>query len=411
MNYPFGCVVALSRQIGHYHKARFEAAYRVVPGLHVLLVANEVEFKELAAVDGFSFPASSLFDSLSAYRSAITRGGVSTALGRALCDLKPDVLVISGWGSPESFAGLAWAKRNGVPVVVMAESQAHDAPRNWLTELIKSRFVRLCDAALVGGPTHTDYMVQLGMSVEQVFLGYDAIDNDHFERRAAAARSNASARRVAIGLPERYLLATGRFMAKKNFPRLIRCYAAAVASANGDTPDLVILGDGSDRPIIEAAAEATGLGERIHLPGFQGYNVLPDYYGLSECFVHISLVEQWGLVINEAMAAGVPVVASSMAGATAALMEDGVTGYIVAPDDDRAIEIALGKIISAEAAQRTAMGKAAAAAVATWGPERFATGFGNAIACATLRPLQRGLSLLDQALFQMLARTEIKGVK
>lgn len=410
MTYPLGCVVALSRQIGHYHKARFEAAYRLVPGLHVLMTANEVEFKELAATDGFSFPVSSLFGSLAAYQSVIPSGGISTALARALRDLKPDVLVISGWGSPESFAGIAWAKRNGVPVVVMAESQAYDASRKWPTELIKSRFVRLCDAALVGGPTHADYMVRLGMGVEQVFLGYDAIDNDHFERRAAAARSDAAARRFAIGLPERYLLASGRFMAKKNFPRLIRCYAAAVASVGGNTPDLVILGEGAERPIIEASAEATGLRERIHLPGFRGYNVLPDYYGLSEGFVHIALVEQWGLVINEAMAAGVPVVASSMAGATAALMEDSMTGYIVAPDDDRAIEIALGKIMSAEAAQRTAMGKAAATAVAAWGPERFGTGFSNALAYATLRPRQRGLGLLDQALFQTLARTEIKGV-
>jgi glycosyltransferase involved in cell wall biosynthesis len=406
-----GRVVVLSRQIGHYHRVRFQAAHGRVPNLHVLRTAADVEFKELAATEPFSYSISSLFESLDAFHSAICCGELMSVLSNVLTKLQPEILVLPGWGAPESYAGLVWARRSGVPVVVQSESQARDAPRNWINESLKRRFVRLCDAAHVGGPTHVDYVVGLGQSPERVFLGYDAIDNAYFWQGAEAARSEARARRKRLGLPDRYLLASGRFMEKKNFPRLIAAYAAAVSkNERTGTPDLVILGDGANRPILEAAAEEAGVGDRILFPGFRGYDVLPDYYGLADAFVHVSLIEQWGLVINEAMASGIPVIATSTAGATAALMSDGKTGYVVEPEDTRAIEVALKRIIDIDPAQRLAMGQAAAASVADWGPERFADGFADAVTCARTQTRRKGLKPLDCVLFEKLSRTELRGV-
>ena len=97
--------------------------------------------------------------------------------------------------------------------------------RSWWKEYLKSRLVKLCAAGLVGGAAHKDYMVQLGMPAERVFLGYDAVDNEYFRTKADEVRSQSSVVRSQLRLPERYFLASARFVEKKNLPRLIEAYA------------------------------------------------------------------------------------------------------------------------------------------------------------------------------------------
>ena len=121
------------------------------------------------------------------------------AMIEALEHDRPDALGIVGYARPESMAAARWARRRRRPAVLMSESQEIDRPRVWWKELIKRRRVRLFDAALVGGPSHRDYLVKLGMPPDRIALGYNAVDNDYF-----AADGPALARRPAgrIGLPE-----------------------------------------------------------------------------------------------------------------------------------------------------------------------------------------------------------------
>ena len=96
-------------------------------------------------------------------------------------------------------AALGWARRDGRPTILMSESQAIDHPRVWWKEAVKRRRVRRCSAALVGGPRHRDYLVELGMPADRIALGYNAVDNAPLCPPRRAARGPRRPRRAARG--------------------------------------------------------------------------------------------------------------------------------------------------------------------------------------------------------------------
>ncbi len=120
------------------------------------------------------------------------------------------------------------------PTVMMSESTAHDFKRRWYMEKIKSRVIRSVSAGLVGGTLHVDYLFGLGVPREQIFVGYDVVDNEYFSRNTEKARKDRLALRQEQGLPGRYFLASGRFITKKNFPRLVEAFARYLKYSNGE---------------------------------------------------------------------------------------------------------------------------------------------------------------------------------
>ena len=129
----------------------------------------------------------------------------------------------------------------------MSESQEIDERRNRFKEWMKSRFLALCRSALVGGQSHRTYLARLGMLSDRVFLGYDAVDNEHFAHGAAAARADAVEVRRKLSLPDHYFLASNRFIPKKNLPFLLLAFARYRKSCTRTPRDLVLLGDGPMR--------------------------------------------------------------------------------------------------------------------------------------------------------------------
>jgi glycosyltransferase involved in cell wall biosynthesis len=296
----------------------------------------------------------------------------------------------------------------------MSESTRHDSigdrdadpgrpvRRPWWREAVKRRLVRQFSAALVGGTPHRDYVVQLGLPPERVFDGYDVVDNDYFAAGADAARADAPALRDQHRLPERFFLASARFIAKKNLDRLIRAFAAYRKTAGAAAWDLVLLGDGPEKPRLTQLIDELAIRGSVHLPGFKPFADLPAHYGLAGAFVHPSTTEQWGLVVNEAMAAGLPVVVSRTCGCAPDLVTDGVTGLAVDPYDPADITRALATA-AAPAFDRTAMGQAARERVAAWSPARFASNFWrSAEAAVAVGPRPRRLT--SRVLLSVLGR-------
>lgn len=389
----------LTRQIGHYHHARYTGAAEAIGKVTVISTANQGGFSQFLSKETGRYNIVKLFEDRNAYDQAVAEKQLARTLMTALDRLSPDVIAISGWANPESIIGIRWALAHGCGLIMMSESQADDAARSIPGEFIKHRIVSLCHAAFVGGPSHAKYISQLGIPSEHVALGYNAVGNDHFSIGADIARANEKIERERLKLPERYILASSRFIEKKNLPGLVEAYAAARTST--DAPDLVILGDGKERPKIEKAITDLGVVDHVHLPGFFGYEDLPALYGLSEGFAHVSTVEQWGLVINEAMASGIPVVASNRCGASRTVMEDRVTGYIVDPYPDHIAE-GLRALFALDITERKAMGEAAREAIEAWGPARFGSGLLEAAEIAIARKDNRGPAPWDHLLLRML---------
>ncbi|MEL6756026.1 MAG: glycosyltransferase, partial [Pseudomonadota bacterium] len=213
--------------------------------------------------------------------------------------------------------------------------------------------------------------------------------------------------REKFGLPERFVLVSARFIEKKNIPNLIQAYSSALKRVyNG--PDLVILGDGPDRETILRTIADKKLEGRVHLHGFRGYDILPSYYGLSEGLVHVSKSEQWGLVINEAMAAALPVLASNRCGAARTMIKNDVNGLLTEPDVESIAE-ALVKLFSLSVQKRVEIGRAAQETVFKWGPDRFGVGLRDAVQSVKGSVPSRP-SILERVIFGYLSRKVISQV-
>ncbi|MER8710056.1 glycosyltransferase [Mesorhizobium sp. M1088] len=205
-----------------------------------------------------------------------------------------------------------------------------------MKEYLKKIIIRNFSGALVAGGPHERYLNRLGMSSDYIRRGYDVVDNKYFDGGAVNAREHASELRSALGLPDKYFMTCSRFVEKKNLSFLIDEYSAYSREMDEKHPrrvpwDLVIVGDGELRNKLVNKISEYGLRDRVHLLGFRQYEALPAIYGLSKTFILASLVEQWGLVVNEAMASGLPVLVSRRCGCAEDLVVEGENGWIFDP--------------------------------------------------------------------------------
>jgi glycosyltransferase involved in cell wall biosynthesis len=308
--------------------------------------------------------------------AADCRTAITTALDRD----HPDVIGSVGYVRPESMAAARWARSHGLPAILMSESQAIDRPHRWWKEVIKKRRLHWFNAALVGGPTHRDYLMQLGMSAGRIVLGYNAVDNDFFAENACTWRQQPQGRTGLPSVP--YFLTVCRFVPEKNLVRLIKAFARYRAHCDrGVAWDLVLCGDGPLAFQIEQVIAESCCSPAIHRPGFLQSDALSRWYAHAGAFVLPSVSEPWGLVVNEAAASGLPLLVSSLAGCAPVLVPqpDGMTGSQFDPFDVDAIAQKLAWMAALPDRDRCAMGKKAAETVSRWGPDRFAQGVLEAI--------------------------------
>jgi glycosyltransferase involved in cell wall biosynthesis len=183
-------------------------------------------------------------------------------------------------------------------------------------------------------------------------------------------------------LPEQFFLASARYIEKKNLFTLIEAYAdyhARSKQAGDSEPwSLVILGDGVLKPALQGRIEQLHLSDRVLLQGFKQYPELPAYYGLAGGFIHASTTEQWGLVVNEAMAAGLPVLVSERCGCASELVRNGENGYLFNPSDQHTLSDLMTQMSGSEC-NRAAMGQISQDIVEGYGPDKFADGLLKAV--------------------------------
>ena len=275
----------------------------------------------------------------------------------ALEEIAPDVLVVNGWGHVESRISLSWSRSRRCVTVLLSDSVYENVPRSWWKELYKRWVVRNCRSAFVAGTPQARYAERLGIPRDRIFHpGSCVVDNDCWRTHAERARENAGALRESLGLPENYFLSVARFIEFKNIPFLVRAYARYREEAGGSYFGLVLLGSGPEEQRIREAVRASGAPE-VHIPGFLQADVLPTYYGLASCFVMPSShFEPWGLVVNEAMASGLPVLVSDQCGCAEDLVCDGANGWTFDPRDESGLARLMAAVADS-ADRRSAMAR------------------------------------------------------
>ena len=390
-------IAVVFHYIGPYHHARLNAAASrlSVTGFEWLAKAHDAWGK---AGSDARYHKVSLFPE--AAHNNLGSSQLRRAFWSALEQANPDVVAVNGWNDFGSLVAADCCVRRGIPMVVMSESARQDEPRTWWKEMIKRRVVGVYSAALVGGQRHVEYLVELGMPRDSIFTGYDVVDNAYFRRRAEEVRSQKSDVRKQYGLSENYFLASARFIEKKNLPTLIRAYAAyrQKSEASGNPPwDVVLLGDGPLREALNSQLSTFNLHAHVHLPGFKPYDELPVYYALAKAFVHASTTEQWGLVVNEAVASGLPVIVSERCGCVPELVRG--NGFTFDPIDERELPSRLLQIASLSDDERRSLGDASYRIAENFAPEHFGEGLEQAAKLALTHP--RKASLLGRTLIKL----------
>lgn len=312
---------------------------------------------------------------------------LSRLVWQRLSALDPETVLVPGYYTLPAIAAALWARVHGRKSVLMTESCAYDHKRTGWKEELKSIALRLLFGwAVAGGKDHLDYLQQLGFPRDRTARFYDVVDNSMYAEGAAAARQNSAA--ADHGLPENYFLFVGRVAPEKNVHGLLAAWLGY--RSQGGTWPLVIAGDGPNMQMLRVLLQDSPYRADVHFLGLRTSAQLLPLYAFASCFVLPSTLEPWGLVVNEAMAASVPVLVSNRCGCARDLVQHGSTGWVFDPAEERLLVRHLQAIEAMPISERKSVGASGAQRVQMYSPERFGTEVASiADARGTLSGLQR----------------------
>ncbi len=245
-----------------------------------------------------------------------------------LDELQPEAVLVPGYYTLPAMAAMLWARLHGKKAILMSESTRGDHPRKRFTEAIKGAILtRAFQAAITGGKRQAAYMKELGFREANMAGLYDVVGNEYFAEQADYCRERTS--REEWNLPARYFIYVGRLAAEKNISALIAAFAQY--RERGGSLSLVLVGDGPEAGALRQQAAAKGVMDHVVFVGLKDTREIGSYYAFADWFILPSLLEPWGLVVNEAMAAGLPVIVSDRCGCSDDLVESGKNGYSFNP--------------------------------------------------------------------------------
>jgi len=315
------CIVFAN--FGPYHIARVQSAQKVCQsaGINVVgveLAGSIIEYAWQPNRDNLDFELVTICPNY--IYEKLPHAILISRLVKNFRDINPDFLALCGYSEIGMIAALVWAKIFGKKVILLSESKEDDASRSRYKELLKKLIVSFYDAAIVGGQPHQRYLEKLGMPKNSIFFGYDVVNNDDFAPDQIC--------HLPAPIKSPFFLAINRFIPKKNLIFLLSAYAQYLQQVDLTLAwHLVLCGDGEMRSQIEQKIQELEIQDWVHLTGFLQQPELLPYFAHAKCFVHASTTEQWGLVVNEAMAAGLPVLVSNRCGCYEDLVVEGVNGY------------------------------------------------------------------------------------
>lgn len=335
-----------------YHHARLASAQQVLAAQGIRLLGVEL----VHGMNSHAWAKNTVLpDTLVVAERKPT--GFSGWLGfvRALIHLQTkhqaSALFLPSYWPARPFAALVVSKLLGVPVVMMNESHAGSSQAQSWTVMMKKMLPILFQAAFVAGTPHRRHFARLGFPPKKISLGYSMIDGQAFRRRMADETFlEACARKFKV--PARCFLSLGRLVSKKNIPLVVEAYSRLLDGRKEGLPPLVIVGEGEEKEAIFSRVRALGVELWQFEPGADFSSKVDGvcwypfcanaestyFYRQASVFILASLHEEWGLVVNEALASGTPVLVSNTVGAAEDLVDSGVNGFCF--DPRRAEELA-----------------------------------------------------------------------
>jgi L-malate glycosyltransferase len=383
---PAFTVAVVLRTFLPYHAARLRRLRRAFHERGIRLCEIEVASEDAAygflrTQEEVGEPHHCCFPGVN-YQS-LTPTAIHAKVTEYLQRLRPDIIIGHASPFPEGMAGIAYRNRSAARVFVVDDAWAATDRSSGLVRAVKRVIHRSVDGAIVSSGKHAEYYATLGIPADRSAIGWSVVDNEHYAELAEAARRDSKTVRHTLGLPERYFLFVGRFLRRKGISDLIRAHERYLSVAEDPWPLVLVGGTRSDAPAEVTPSPAVMFaGPRFGID-------LARIIGLAGGLVVPSLLEQWGLVINEGMAAGTVVIASRACGG-AHLLRDGESGYTYEAGDVGALTDRLTTVASLPETARIEIGRAAQGAVADWGLDRFVESVSRAL--GTPRQTPAGLA-------------------
>lgn len=285
---------------------------------------------------------------------------------------RPDVLV-SLYAEPVFIAGWLLAKLRGAKTGFWVEVTfdrwvKRRAYKNW----IKRWLFRRVDAIVTVGEDGRRFAEHAGAIAGKIFYAPHVIDVSHYSNGAQLARSGRAQLRTELGLRGTVFVYVGRLWWGKGLTYLLEAFEA-VQARSSDEISLLLVGDGPDEAKLRQRSAERGL-RNVVFAGFKQKPELPRYYAASDVFVFPTLGDPYGLVVDEAMACGLPVISTSAAGEIRDRIEEGVNGYIVPPDDSLALAARMEELAQSPEL-RLRMGRLSAEKIQGHTPAKWAEDF------------------------------------
>lgn len=298
-------------------------------------------------------------------------------------------VVIHGHSLAAHHVALAAARSAGVPVFTRGETHPRLRRSGW-REVVRTpplkAWYKMFDGCLAIGSANKRYYQLMGVPADRITVMPYTVDN---ERYIAAGRQSPAARaamraRLGIKSDAPAILYAAKFDARKRPDDLLCAYS--LLRSEGIAAELVMVGSGALEDGLRSMVSELGL-EGVTFPGFVNQAELPAVYGACDLFVLPSENEPWGLAINEAMCAALPIVLSEEIGCVEDLVENGVNGATFQAGDVAGLTMAL-KALLIDPARRVRAGQASLARIARWSYSECAVSLEQAVTGARHR---RGL--------------------
>jgi glycosyltransferase involved in cell wall biosynthesis len=306
-----------------------------------------------------------------------------------------DVLWLHGHNYAANHIALMAAKTAGLPVLMRADTHLglhRTRVKSMLRQPVMGAFYRWCDRLLAVGSANAAYYRAMGVPDEKIFIMPYSVDNDRFVRSANATDEQKAEvrRRYNVPTDRPAVLFAAKFRQQKRPFDLLE--AARWLKVRMHCPfSVVMAGSGELEQELRAFCAKHAL-DNVVFTDFINQTELPGLYAASDVFVLPAENEAWGLAVNEAMCASLPVVVSREIGCVADLVRDGVNGYTPEAGDVGGLAFALQRLIEDEGLRRR-QGRESLARILQWGYPQCLEGLRSALAGLEFRSSVRNLKL------------------
>ena len=245
---------------------------------------------------------------------------------------KFNALLVNSWNSRLAWVAIFAARVLGIQVLLRAENpwnqeKVRKGPKQAFRRFALLSLFAMVDAFLYIGEENKEFYLRYGAAPKKLFRTPYALDNPRLLKSIADPALARHEVRKQLHIPEdaAVILSVGKLISKKRPLDVL----AAYREMNAQNKALIFVGEGELREELEKYVLENNL-KNVHFVGFVGQNDISRYYVSSDIFVLASGAgETWGLVVNEALCFGLPVVLSDVVGSGADLVQEGENGFIV----------------------------------------------------------------------------------